>query len=126
MTHPLPSNDVSWARSFTSLFSELFRYWNEERLRLAFGVAELGFQRARAAQRLRVNIVTSTMDAARSATKISTCGVAFEECGLLPFDASKILEKRCVRVIDEDQELDEIRAHPQAWYTGSTVLPSPE
>jgi hypothetical protein len=98
------------------LFSELFRYGNEERFRLAFGVASLDCERASAGQRLWVNIVTST-GAARSATKISTGSVAFEECGLLSFDASKILEKRCVRDVDEDPELDEVRAHPQAWHT---------
>jgi hypothetical protein len=42
-----------------------------------------------------VKIVTSMAAAARSAAKISTCSVAFEECGFRPFDAWKILEKWC-------------------------------
>jgi hypothetical protein len=88
MTHLLQPIEVFRARSFKSLFSELFRDWSEERLRLASGVAELVFERASAAQRLRVKVVTSMVDAARSATEILTCNVAFEECGLLPFDAS--------------------------------------
>jgi hypothetical protein len=126
MTHLLRPIDISWAGSFKSLFSELFPYGNEERLRLASGVAGLDFERASVGQRPRVEIVRSTVGAARSATKISTCSVALKECGLLPFDASKTLEKRCVRDVDEDPELDEIRAHPQAWHTGSTVLTRPE
>jgi hypothetical protein len=38
VTHLLQPIDASWARSFESLFSELFRCWNEERLRLTFDV----------------------------------------------------------------------------------------
>jgi hypothetical protein len=42
------------------------------------------------------------------------------------FDASKILEKRCVGDVDEDPELGESRAHPQEWHTAPTVFKSPE
>jgi hypothetical protein len=55
--------DVWWAWSFKSLFSDIFRYWNEERFWLAFGVAEPDFEGASAAQRLLVKIVTSMVDA---------------------------------------------------------------
>jgi hypothetical protein len=69
------------------------------------------------AQRLWVKIVTSMVDAARAAATISTCSVAFHlECRLLPFDASRIFEKRCVREVEENQGLDEILPHPQAWH----------
>jgi hypothetical protein len=46
--------------------------------------------------------------------------------GFPPFGASKVLGKRRVSDVEEAPELGEIRAHPQAWNTGSTVLTSPE
>jgi hypothetical protein len=45
--------------------------------------------------------VTLVVEAVRSATKCSTCSVTFEDCGLVHFDASKVLEKRCMRDVED-------------------------
>jgi hypothetical protein len=115
--HPF---DGSWALSF----SDLSDYWSEQPLRLALGVAELDSERAGTAA--AGAIVAPLVDAARPATRFSTHSVVFQECGLLPFDMSKTLQKRCTRDVEEDTAIDEIRVHIQAWHPGSTVLASPE
>jgi hypothetical protein len=51
-----------------------------------------------------MEVITSMVHATRSATKLSTWSVAFEVCGLLPLDASKVHEKPCVRDVGEDPD----------------------
>jgi hypothetical protein len=126
MTHLMQPIDVSWARSFKSIFSDNFTTNDDQRLPQSFRFLGLDYAKASEAQKLRVKMVISVIDAANSATTFTLCSYAFAKCGLCPFNAMKLLTHDHVRDTQQDPELEQQARHPGTLHMGSSVMTDSE